>query len=286
MILLTKQSVFWRGALTSMLILVGGLVCVASASGQAVCKSSQELFVQLTKDNDFAVLTYPRENGLDGTSAVALLLHFDFLSKARDCWLARLSTPVYSQSNLVVPKMEGAFLFGADLRPSKQLQWSSIPNNFANASLVRTNLSGVDLAGATLSGADFSNAILEKVNLSRTDLRGSNLSGANLSGSNLVGAIMSEASLRGANLTGADLSGADLTDCGFLNWKNEFDRLTKDNAEFQALPSNRKAEEEARFKVEFEARTSGVKLTGAKTSQTTKGKDIAVWKARGGIVVD
>ena len=48
----------------------------------------------------------------------------------------------------------------------------------------------------------------------------------------------------------------------------------------------RKAEEEARFKVDFEARTGGTALTGAKASSTTKGIDLERWKARGGIVVD
>ncbi len=83
-----------------------------------------------------------------------------------------------------------------------------------------TDLSGVTLKRAYLSGADLKGAILiganlHRSNLSGADLRGANLYGAdlreaNLEGVDLRGATLSVANLRRANLQHADLYGANL----------------------------------------------------------------------------
>lgn len=71
--------------------------------------------------------------------------------------------------------------------------------------LRRTNLGGVNLERASLSGADLREANLEGAILLEADLSGANLNHANLSNTSLL-----EASLSGANLSHADLSGASL----------------------------------------------------------------------------
>jgi len=77
-----------------------------------------------------------------------------------------------------------------------------------NANLSGADLSGADLYGANLSRADLSGADLYGANLSRADLSGAYLYGAYLYGADLYGADLSGANLSGANLSRADLSGA------------------------------------------------------------------------------
>lgn len=67
------------------------------------------------------------------------------------------------------------------------------------------NLTGKDLRGAGLSGAN-----LQDQDLSDADLRNANLSGANLQNTSLQDADLRNANLKGANLTNADLRGAEL----------------------------------------------------------------------------
>ena len=96
--------------------------------------------------------------------------------------------------------LRGAKLSGADLR---------------EAILVGANLSGANLSGAYLMRALLADADLYEANLTKANLReailvGADFSRAKLSGANLVGAYLSEPNLSGANLRGADLSGAYL----------------------------------------------------------------------------
>ena len=67
------------------------------------------------------------------------------------------------------------------------------------------DLSGMQLPGINLCGAD-----LRRVNLSGTDLRGANLRGAFLDQSNMQDCDMREADLTGAIFQGADLRNSDL----------------------------------------------------------------------------
>lgn len=98
-----------------------------------------------------------------------------------------------------------------------------------NANLRGVNLSYADLSGTDLSGVDFSNANLDGADLS--NVVSGNIMGfpsalptqwqlvkgyligpfANLSGADLTGADLTRVNIRGANLTGANLTGADVS---------------------------------------------------------------------------
>jgi uncharacterized protein YjbI with pentapeptide repeats len=87
---------------------------------------------------------------------------------------------------------------------------------------VRPDLSGMDLYGAHLDGANLSEANLSGAHLSLTDLRTADLSGAALSQAILSRAYLVGADLSGADLTemilnGADLQGADLSKANLFN---------------------------------------------------------------------
>ena len=75
--------------------------------------------------------------------------------------------------------------------------------NLSGANLIGAILSGANLSCANLRGANLSGAILSDADLSGANLRGADLSDANLSCANLSGANLSCANLRGANLRGA-----------------------------------------------------------------------------------
>ncbi len=77
------------------------------------------------------------------------------------------------------------------------------------------DLSGMDLAKASMKGAylervNFEGANLEKANLKGANLKAANLRNANLRGANLEGADLYKADLEGANLTDANLEGASI----------------------------------------------------------------------------
>ena len=88
-----------------------------------------------------------------------------------------------------------ANLSGADLRGA----------DLCGANLRVANLRGADLCGANLRVANLSEADLCGANLRVADLRDANLRGANLRVANLRGADLRDANLRGANLSEADL---------------------------------------------------------------------------------
>ncbi len=67
------------------------------------------------------------------------------------------------------------------------------------------DLSGVNLIGARLNGADFSGANLKNINLMLANLNGAKFNDANLRGADLIGANLSLADLKGAYLIGANL---------------------------------------------------------------------------------
>ena len=74
------------------------------------------------------------------------------------------------------------------------------------ANLKNANLADVDF----LRGPDLSGTILTGANLANTHLVDADLSGKDLSGTNLSGADLRNADLSGTILTGANLQGADL----------------------------------------------------------------------------
>lgn len=84
------------------------------------------------------------------------------------------------------------------------------------------DLTGVDLRGAHLIGADLrqanlTGADLEGVNLEGADLTKANLTGANLTGAFLTNASLVSADLDNANLTQAQLYFVDVTDASLDN---------------------------------------------------------------------
>jgi uncharacterized protein YjbI with pentapeptide repeats len=111
--------------------------------------------------------------------------------------------------------LSGVDLFGASLRSA----------NLWGTNLSGTNLISAELAWAHLQGTNLSGADLSWANLSGADLSGANLEGANLEEANLSSKdpvterlygedfsdVREGANLSGANLAQANLSGADLT---------------------------------------------------------------------------
>jgi TIR domain/Pentapeptide repeats (8 copies) len=82
---------------------------------------------------------------------------------------------------------------------------------------IMLDLAGASLSGANLSNANLSRANLSNANLSRANLRGAALSEANLSRADLSNANLSRANLSNANLTEAGISGVYLSETVFGN---------------------------------------------------------------------
>jgi len=115
---------------------------------------------------------------------------------------------VSSDANLSGADLRGTYLSGADLSDAN-LSGANLRGTYlSSANLSSANLSGTYLSDAYLSGADLSSANLRGANLSGADLSDANLSGADLRGTYLSGADLSDANLSGANLSSANLRGA------------------------------------------------------------------------------
>src|SRR3569833_1160756 len=78
-------------------------------------------------------------------------------------------------------------------------------------------LTGVNLAGADLTGAKLSYSTRSRGNFENADLRGATLTGANLRGAQLSHAHFDKADLSYADLTGAELAGVELSDAKLGN---------------------------------------------------------------------
>jgi uncharacterized protein YjbI with pentapeptide repeats len=97
--------------------------------------------------------------------------------------------------------LTGCDLAGRDLRGA----------NFLDGDLRGANLSKAKLAGAVLSGAMLTEAKLTRADLGKAVLVEAKLQGAVLRDANLAGANLDRAVLTGATLAGVDLSGASLS---------------------------------------------------------------------------
>ena len=98
--------------------------------------------------------------------------------------------------------------------------------HLAGADFREALMEGVKLAGATLDGADFSEALMECVDLAGSTLDGADFAGATLVRANLTGATLSGARFTGANLGGATLADARATErvdfTGATLWRTDF----------------------------------------------------------------
>jgi uncharacterized protein YjbI with pentapeptide repeats len=123
--------------------------------------------------------------------------HLKILEQGVEKWNA------WRQANPdVVPKLDYVSLIKADL---------------TNVNLRGAILLCAILTNANLSGADLSDTNLRVAELVETNLSGANLSSSDLSYARLVSANLSKANLGHANLTNANLSAADLSDANLRN---------------------------------------------------------------------
>jgi hypothetical protein len=99
------------------------------------------------------------------------------------------------------------------LRPGSPLDMSGV--QLPGAYLINTNLSGVWMPHANLTGANFFTADLTRAIFNGAILTGADLTGADLTRASFAGATLTGATLQGASLNGADLSWANLTDADF-----------------------------------------------------------------------
>lgn len=102
-----------------------------------------------------------------------------------------------SESNMAGMNLAGAVLSGGRF----------VRADLRRVNMVRADLTGAKLAEATLVSSDMTGAILYKANLARADL-----SDANMSMVNAAWAFLARANLSETNLTNADLSGTNLSD--------------------------------------------------------------------------
>ncbi|QIZ69619.1 serine/threonine-protein kinase [Oxynema aestuarii] len=93
-----------------------------------------------------------------------------------------------------------------------RLAYTKGRRDFADSDLV-----GLNLAKANLSGSNFYDAKMNRINLQEANLFNANFGRASLLQANLRDANLSKAYLVNANLAGADLRGADLSNASLMN---------------------------------------------------------------------
>jgi len=141
--------------------------------------------------------------------------------EAWNCW--RQQRPDVAPE-LIRADLNGAYLNGASL------SWADLNGadltraDLNGADLTRADLTRADLNGATLSRAKLTEADLSGANLNRADLNGADLNAADLTGADLNGANLTRANLCGADFSAAHLSGTNLTRANLtwadLSWAN------------------------------------------------------------------
>jgi len=99
-----------------------------------------------------------------------------------------------------------------DLMSINLAKASLVGADFHQANLTKANLQGANLFEAKFGRANLSRANLRDANLTKAYLSNADLEGADLRGADLTAAHLVNANLRGANLCGANLTGAKLTE--------------------------------------------------------------------------
>ena len=131
-------------------------------------------------------------------------------------------------------------LSGSDLS-DVELNGASLPNagfgmaNLRGASIKEADLDGVDLRGADLSEADLSGSDLSQANLQGVIAPGSALIGVDLSNTDLSAADLRGADLSGSDLTSTNLSGTNLNGADLRNAKLENANLSGANLRYANL---------------------------------------------------
>jgi uncharacterized protein YjbI with pentapeptide repeats len=129
--------------------------------------------------------------------------------KSNEKWLQRQINSIeikHKESGVVIHQVNASTLVKADLS-GLDLQHAYLSGmNLRDIVMQGTNLSKANLSETNLIGADLRNAILTEVNLSKADLSNVNLEGAVLDQAVLIGADLSRANLSNASLRRADLS--------------------------------------------------------------------------------
>lgn len=135
-------------------------------------------------------------------------------------------TLVLEKINLSGIQLRGAILTGANLHGS-QFSSAGRDRRFGTFDDVKADLSGALLASANLSEAFLPSAIMEKIDLSRANLNQANLSNSNLIDANLSSAQLIGADLSYANLSKAKLTGANLVSADFYRVELSGGRLAQ-----------------------------------------------------------
>ena len=140
---------------------------------------------------------------------------------------ANLSNANLDGANLAGANFESAHLTGVNFKNSLFNSETKFPNGYnmnledavfiepkimTSEDFLQTNLSGVDLKGLVLNGANLADVNLAGLDLSAANLSRTTLTNADLRGTNLSWTDLAGADLRGTNLQGTILRGANLDD--------------------------------------------------------------------------
>jgi uncharacterized protein YjbI with pentapeptide repeats len=156
-------------------------------------------------DNDDGWGALTGSNLDNATAGVTICYYYlaDISGRYADFSNAYLFMARFGEADLTGANMQGIFLFGAQLD---------------NTDMTSADLTGADLELALLTGAKFTDAILDQANLiNAIDANTADFSGASLKGTIFSGLDLSTPGLlTGLDATGADFSGATIQDVNML----------------------------------------------------------------------
>jgi len=153
--------------------------------------------------------------------------HLAILKQGAEVWnkwrVERLVTQNdFSEADLSESNLSGAYLSivnlsGANLSEAFIMEANLEGANLSEVNFWRAYLVGAQLQNAQLLNTNLSEADLGRVNLAHARLTGANLSLAKLGNAYLEGVFLNEADLSQADLYGAEFFNADVRSCNFSN---------------------------------------------------------------------